>query len=135
MSPRLYHVPKKTINQKEWHIATKRLKNKLNLAVLTPGGHIQADPSSCWFQIPEQVGWLACDILICPVVLLLGSVADPGWIPDPGSRILIFILPGSRIQQQQKRGEGIILGVATNVIKLEIILFLNRKKFTNSLKS
>jgi hypothetical protein len=40
--------------KKEWHIATKRLKNKRNLAVLTPGGHIQADPSGCWFQISEQ---------------------------------------------------------------------------------
>ncbi len=46
----------------------------------------------------------------------------------PGTRILIFIHPGSRIQQQhQKRGGGVILVlpffVATNIIKLEIILF------------
>ncbi len=73
---------------------TGSISNECNLAVLTPGGHIQADPSSCWFQIPEQVGWLVCDILICPVIKLLGSVADPGWIPAPD------FYP-SRIQQQQ----------------------------------
>ncbi len=53
------------------------------------------------------------------------------WIRDvyPGSRILIFTHPGSRIQkQQQERGVKnflvvIPLFVATNFTKLQIILF------------
>ncbi len=53
------------------------------------------------------------------------------WIRDvfPGSRILIFTHPGSRIQnQQQKKGGSKIFVipfiVATNFTKLKIILFL-----------
>jgi hypothetical protein len=48
----------------------------------------------------------------------------------PGSRVLIFINPGTRIPQQQKRSEKnfVVLPLfeATNFTKLITILFLNR---------
>ncbi len=62
---------------------------------------------------------------VCGTEIIETSVADPGSL----SRILIFINPGSRIQQQQKRERGkfVVLPflVSTNVTYFKIILFLN----------
>jgi hypothetical protein len=55
---------------------------------------------------------------------------------DPVSRILIFIHPGSRIQQQQlnQRGGGkklFYIFVATNISKLKFIYFILEKNWAN----
>jgi hypothetical protein len=75
-------------------------------------------------------------------VTVASSVADPGClyqIPDPDFYPSRIPDPGSRIQkQQQKRGGKIVVipFVATNIIKLKIILFLKccRKKFRSIFK-
>jgi hypothetical protein len=59
----------------------------------------------------------------------------------PGSRILIFTHPGSRIQkQQQKRGvkkkfDVIQFYVATNFTKLYILLVLNLGQFSKNYRT
>jgi hypothetical protein len=42
---------------------------------------------------------------VTKISTVMSSVADPGWgfIPDPGSRILIFTHPGSRIPDPGSR--------------------------------
>jgi hypothetical protein len=60
---------------------------------------------------------------------LFNSVAERIRDVYPGSQILTFVHPGSRIQKQQKRGVKKIccptFFVATIITKLKILLYLN----------
>ena len=82
-------------------------------------------------QLPASVSLAACvhalDHVTVGLVALQQKQDNPRTSVYPGSQIMIFIHPGSRIQKvQQKRGRKKICCHTFLVATLKIFLFLNR---------